>query len=167
MKNSQKGFVVPLLIVVAVLAIGGGIYFYSKTKTAPSDTDIQTNTQNTTADQTADWRTYTSAEYGISFKYPSSWKRGEVTQGLMLDGSEVEFDNSFIVSLHSKSNKPLIDQPGSVIVGGIESKMISTSQTGTVIDIPFRDNMFLEIGSGADYNDPVLQGILSTFKFTK
>ncbi|GEM_PF-2515064 len=34
MKNSQKGFVVPLLIaIIAVLAIGGGIYIYENTKT--------------------------------------------------------------------------------------------------------------------------------------
>ena len=31
MKNLQKGFVVPLLIaIIAVLAIGGGVYYYSK-----------------------------------------------------------------------------------------------------------------------------------------
>lgn len=33
MKNSQKGFVVPLLIIIAVLVIGGGVYIYYKNKT--------------------------------------------------------------------------------------------------------------------------------------
>lgn len=36
MKNSQKGFVVPLLIVIAVLVIGGGAYIY-KNKNAKCD----------------------------------------------------------------------------------------------------------------------------------
>jgi hypothetical protein len=30
MKNSQKGFAVPLLIVISVLVIGGGVYYFSK-----------------------------------------------------------------------------------------------------------------------------------------
>ncbi len=30
MKNSQKGFVVPLLIVIVVLVIGGGIYYFAQ-----------------------------------------------------------------------------------------------------------------------------------------
>lgn len=38
MKNSQKGFIVPLLIVVvAVLVIGGGIYVYKNSSTGNSD----------------------------------------------------------------------------------------------------------------------------------
>ena len=30
MKNSQKGFVVPLLIIIAIVVIGGAVYIYSK-----------------------------------------------------------------------------------------------------------------------------------------
>lgn len=45
MKDSQKGFVAPLLIVIAILAIGGSIYWYSH-KSIPSQTitDYQTAT---------------------------------------------------------------------------------------------------------------------------
>ena len=57
MKNLQKGFVVPLVIaIIAVLAIGGGVYIYESKKTeAPaavtpnvqqSDQVQQTNPQN-------------------------------------------------------------------------------------------------------------------------
>ena len=36
MKNSQKGFAIPLIIaIIAVLAIGGGVYYYSKIKSTP------------------------------------------------------------------------------------------------------------------------------------
>jgi len=37
MKNSQKGFVVPLLIVIAVLVIGGGIYYFYSKSDKPAD----------------------------------------------------------------------------------------------------------------------------------
>src|SRR3989344_3994463 len=48
MKNSQKGFIVPVLIVIiALLVIGGGVYVYKNKKTeAPLNTGTpQTNTQ--------------------------------------------------------------------------------------------------------------------------
>lgn len=52
MKNLQKGFVVPIVIaIVAVLAIGGGAYFYSKDKVATS-VSVDTNTLVTTAKPT-------------------------------------------------------------------------------------------------------------------
>lgn len=39
MKNTQKGFIVPIVIVVVVIIIGGGIYFYlNKTETSKNDT---------------------------------------------------------------------------------------------------------------------------------
>ena len=43
MKNRQKGFMIPLIItIIALLAIGGGIYFYfNNTK----DTNIIDNTE--------------------------------------------------------------------------------------------------------------------------
>ena len=57
MKNSKKGFIVPLLIIiVAVLIVGGGIYIYQNNKketlTAPSNTEIgsMTNFQSTTTE---------------------------------------------------------------------------------------------------------------------
>lgn len=56
MKNSQKGFVVPLLIaIIAVLVIGGGVYIYNNKKVeAPvvSDTQTQTQTSGQTQQQT-------------------------------------------------------------------------------------------------------------------
>ncbi len=46
MKNSQKGFLVPLLIIIiAALVIGGGVYIYTKNKSVNllSDTNAQTS----------------------------------------------------------------------------------------------------------------------------
>lgn len=57
MKNSQKGFVVPLIIVIAVLVVGGGVYYYSKnpgTPQIPKNTVVDKtadNTQNTSTNQ--------------------------------------------------------------------------------------------------------------------
>lgn len=69
MKNSQKGFVVPLLIVIAVLAIGGGIYYYSRGSSKPTsylNADL-TNTYTVLADENL-WRTKL-----IASENPQAW----------------------------------------------------------------------------------------------
>jgi len=43
MKNSQKGFVVPLLIVIAVLVIGGGVYLYAKRNQSSQNLNTHTS----------------------------------------------------------------------------------------------------------------------------
>jgi hypothetical protein len=106
MKNNQKGFVLPLILaIIAVLAIGGGVYYYQKAKTSvPTNTEVTTNNQDQTTNSattseskassqsntsasdtinTTNWKTYTNAKYGFSFKYPSSY--GTVTT--LQDGS--------------------------------------------------------------------------------
>ncbi len=72
MKNLQKGFVIPLVIaIIAVLAIGGGIY-YSKNK---SETAINTVSNSPipsgqTYNKISDWKTYRN-DKGFEIKYPS------------------------------------------------------------------------------------------------
>ena len=71
MKNSQKGFVIPLVIVViALLAIGGGIYAYQKNTTQR----VQIGDTNATSTiDTVNWKTYKNTELGFQFMYPSTW----------------------------------------------------------------------------------------------
>ncbi len=80
MKNTQKGFIVPLLLVlVAVLLVGGGVYVYTQKK-QPSQSVTEnvvlpqpTPTAQTSNPQTANWKTYTNTKEGVSFQYPSEW----------------------------------------------------------------------------------------------
>lgn len=95
----KKGFIVPLVLgIIAVLAVGGGMYVYKKkseTPILPTNTEVQgtnqvqqqTNTKislvNTQTNNlnsqsnTSNWKTYTytgSDLPAISFKYPNDWK---------------------------------------------------------------------------------------------
>ncbi len=84
MKNSQQGFIIPFVIfLIIVIAAIGGIYFYEK-NTNSNFADISSNTATsaaTTTDamssagtvSTVDWRTYSDASLGFSFKYPPAW----------------------------------------------------------------------------------------------
>jgi hypothetical protein len=72
MKNTQKGLIVPLLIaVIAVLAIGSGVYYYSQNKTQ------QTPANNETTPSLSNLNTYTN--YGFQFKYPKDFSVKEIT----------------------------------------------------------------------------------------
>ncbi len=56
MKNSQKGFIVPvLLVIIALLVVGGGVYVYESKKTeapiATSNTESQTSAQQQATNQ--------------------------------------------------------------------------------------------------------------------
>lgn len=47
--NAKRGFIVPLVIVIiALLAIGGGAYVYTHNKSANTDTAVNSNTQSST-----------------------------------------------------------------------------------------------------------------------
>jgi hypothetical protein len=91
MKTIQKGFIAPLiLIIIAILVIGGGAYVYTQQKQAnplatenvalpqaTSTTPATSQTismQQTSDSRTADWKTYTNTELNISFRYPSNWR---------------------------------------------------------------------------------------------
>jgi hypothetical protein len=78
MKNLQKGFVVPLIIaIVAVLTIGGGIYYSQKKSEVPSNTISGSNStasSKNVSDEMSGWKTYRNDQLGFEFKYPSDWQ---------------------------------------------------------------------------------------------
>ncbi|MFA6295679.1 MAG: hypothetical protein WC666_04700 [Candidatus Paceibacterota bacterium] len=75
MKNSQKGFVAPLLIVIiALLFVGGGMYIYKNNKAKvpviADNTGIQQSDQVLQKTIKPEINTYSDAS--VSFEYPSS-----------------------------------------------------------------------------------------------
>ncbi|MES3006108.1 MAG: hypothetical protein V4664_04140 [Patescibacteria group bacterium] len=84
MKNSQKGFVIPLVIaIVALFFISGGAYVYlNKTSNNPSLDQNDNNltavqksesTAGTTTDRVS-WKVYSNMSYGFQLTYPENWK---------------------------------------------------------------------------------------------
>jgi len=67
MSNIKRGFGSAGLIIVILIILAGGAYFWSQKKVeAPTSTDISVPVVDT-----ADWKTYQNDEYGFEFKYPS------------------------------------------------------------------------------------------------
>jgi hypothetical protein len=81
MKNSQKGFVIPLLIIiVAALIIGSGIYFYQKnissippTVSVPtvSTTTIEVSSPAASTATSSSWQMYVGNTFSVT--YPQGW----------------------------------------------------------------------------------------------
>jgi hypothetical protein len=69
MKNLQKGFIAPiLLVVIALLVIGGGVYIYQINKSGVSNLEVL-SFQNYSKD---DFIPYNQAKY-YSVRYPKGW----------------------------------------------------------------------------------------------
>ncbi len=91
-QTSANGFswskvILTVVIIVAVVGIIGGAYWYlvlnkseSNVNTAPikvSTPSAKVSTKSATASakksETADWKTFSDSKMGVSFKYPSQW----------------------------------------------------------------------------------------------
>jgi preprotein translocase subunit YajC len=91
MKNN-KGIapILTVLIIVGVLVLGGGIYYFlvrnpqkpvactQEVKICPDGSAVGRTGPNCEfppcPDQTADWKTYADSDYGFEFKYPQTWE---------------------------------------------------------------------------------------------
>jgi hypothetical protein len=84
MKQTQRGFIVPLvIIIIAALAVGGGVYYSkNKNKSASAIPEVETVAasnevvkDNTAANTTpsSEWEVYTNNTFKFSIKYPSTW----------------------------------------------------------------------------------------------
>ena len=69
----QKSLVLSLVIIIAILAIGGGIYFYSKTKSEYASDAVQNNS-TVSIDQDLTELNHSSRGYAWNIKYPRRYK---------------------------------------------------------------------------------------------
>ena len=78
-KNSQKGFVVPIIIAIGALLIAGGVYVAWQKNMMPVLNNNKVDNSSATTQTTA-WKTYVNEKYGFSFKYPGSFALNSTEQ---------------------------------------------------------------------------------------
>lgn len=84
MKNSQKGFLVYIIIVIiALLIVGGGVYLYTKNKVeAPTIVPGRISNVSTSTELT-----YSSKNFGLQFNYPTKVSVAENVNEIKLSHS--------------------------------------------------------------------------------
>lgn len=103
MKNTQKGFIMPvILVIIALLVIGGGVYYYSqKTKSSENGSSNMNGTLN--SNQTSPLTTENSINNNVSTKNFLSTLKGEVVY-LHRDGGSSGDLNIYKISATGDNN---------------------------------------------------------------
>lgn len=101
-EKKPKSKIIIAAIVVALILIGAGVYYAlvgKKTETPASTSTTTPSASTTTTDETASWKTYSSTELGLSFKYPESWGNVKTFLSDRTSGAQDMFGGkSFVVS---------------------------------------------------------------------
>ena len=133
MKNLQKGFIAPILLVVIVLLIiGGGVYVYQKNKSGVSNLEVL-SFQNYNKDN---FIQYDQAKY-YSVKYPKGWATYQVS------GQDTSADSLLLVP------QDVADKYIKTLAG----KMLSGSEAyGTKEAVKKDKQQVIEVGAGFQYS---------------
>ena len=141
--NSEKGFILPIILaLIGILVIGIGVYFYKNKKAeAPAVVGTeQKDTQTPATDPNQDWQTHKSEEHGFEFNYSKKLSLS-ATNGTISLSHSIPFDNydgGCDMSGEAQLSKTLVDfglsikiVPGTVNpphVDGAYSKGILTGE---------------------------------------
>ena len=193
----QKGFT-PIIILLVVLLLGVlGYFAFTKgyininlPKPSASNNPVTLPSSSPTPDPTANWKTYTNPEEGITFKYPSDlylvYRKSDKSLGL--DGhificeNKTSVDENYFVLCGPGMRIQTRDYsqgwgggcgPEGIIetinIGGFETETCWTSDGGDFnTENPYSNNPYV-VGFvfGKNFNKIISKEILSTFKFTQ
>jgi len=160
------------LIVIAI----GGTFLYLQKSQIPL-----VNVQNSNT-QTADWKTYTNAEYGFEFKYPPGYEVTDLEKKdffIVRAAGDVSRENPaypyLTIEFLSESYLKVLEveqqkspqEINNIVIGNVSSKeFLYSSEMGNTfqeIIIP-KNNQAIRISSS---KGGLLDPLLSTFKFIK
>lgn len=115
-------------ILVAIIVIGGGVWYFTTINSKVADVAVQPNTvpvtdkivpEPTTATTpiespavtTADWKNYTNTKYGFSIKYPSSVIQTDISDSDFRFSLTSESDSNILdITINPTNNRMLDDQ---------------------------------------------------------
>jgi hypothetical protein len=158
--KKKNGFVVFLVILLALISVGSLGYWAYQKYFAPSPSaspkpSAQEVIPTATPDLTANWKTYTNSKYGYSFKYPEIW----------IDVSDPASTTEFRIETSSKE----------VIIGTVFAGKADTSKDQVWMKtLAISSTQYLKIsymqcagmGCKEGFKDvATFDQILSTFKF--
>lgn len=106
--NAQRGFIVPLLLIlISVLLVGSGAYWYTQTKPVNQPAVVEqtvqaTSTTQTSISQTAGWKTFRNETYRFELQYPIDWTLK--TEGGLVNETTGANEETWYLTLDSPKN---------------------------------------------------------------
>jgi len=176
----------PVLLVIGVLVIVGGVYaflIYNQRSTT-NDQNLTTTSTSATSNIPTDWKTYHNERYGFQFKYPPTWYysggiRGDNQYLICLNPNNTSGDCTGLLTVNwnvsfqerYSTMKSLFIKNGSVkesemFVDGVNGKLLTVSGSGGYTKSVFWEKYYLFNFEMLFGNDILFNQILSTFKFT-
>ncbi len=170
--HNQKGFVLPILIIVSLLILVVVAYFFSAKSISLK---LPTSSPITSTDSIENWKTYRNPENKFELKYPSDWfEISEKDKGVFISNkllSKISDEimparGQIIIKFYFFSSAfenglgkfETFSPTGDIIVN--ETKYINeTGTVGSIFTYQKSDTDIIDIKATADQ-------ILSTFKFT-
>ncbi len=206
----QKGFA-PVIILVGLLiifAVAGGVYYLGRSSSSKPVTNSVVTYQvsptlqatvSASPSETANWKIFTSENYGYSFKYPTNFWISSVTTGkkvtaetfvttisdapppantvAMMSITDVgqkpgEDLNSLVGGYMGNRTGYLIKQSKNVMINNYSAIYLETVASNKLFDIIFIETdpsnvVIIDIYKMKNSLQPVINQILSTFKFTQ
>lgn len=103
MKN-QKGFVLPVLIIISLLILTVIVYFFSPKSLSSVNVKLPTASPSSPDNSIADWRTYIDSQNRFSFRYPLIFSlESKVNQ--FFESEYLKFDDTTRLNFLFKNEK--------------------------------------------------------------
>lgn len=182
--EKQKGLAPLLIVVIIALAVSGYLIYQKKATSNPIPTPLPQQTPQPSpspADETANWKTYTNAKLGYSFKYPQDWidrstdidKQQNIVRLVYIVADK---EHTFFVGAKERGGPPADEIEGTTVKYGNTSfsRRIWMKDNKPFFIVARPDNY--SVAGGIEINLPpdspdtyikVFDQILSTFKFTQ
>ena len=142
MPNTKRGFGSTGLIIVILIIIAGGAYFWNQKKVeAPTPTNVP---PETTAVDTTDWRTYSNPNYNIRYPYDWSLNSSKAIPTNEYEGSTITLikeNHKFEIYIPSASSPSICLFEGDPPYR-IEGEASTVKITGDYIEVKSSSNTF-------------------------
>lgn len=167
MRWRRGNILLVILAVVGVMAIAVGGYFWwttQKPKTAVSTPDSKPKEASSSADETANWKTYENTKYKFGFEYPPDFAINQkLENSIEITAKDIEssFPPTIIVVVHQKTTQQSL---ANWVNNHAPSSNYETVASQQAMKVDGHDLVYLQLSQRGDFtaHEVFIENDLST-----